>query len=340
MKNVCLAISVRRCVSALAFASLSVAAHATQTTVPALRITAPNGATSVLIGTIHVPIKGLAQPAASVMDGAKQYVIEGSATSGPQPPQENLLDAINPAAQAALIDSVKTAPAGASFQLPKLPMAPWASSLTAAQLSLFRERVRCNIDTPALSQKQIGAAVDPDQITQVFLAYNSAAAAASIAERPCSAPGLLSRDDLMASAAKARGIQPTLLESQVDVDAKRKAVPEQLYRDAVYRALSPAGQRDIDDVVDAIARGDYDRVLRIGSRGFQAHDAAAFQQFMVTDRNLAWRPVLRDVLNKGNAVVVIGAGHFGGPQGLIALLKADGYAVQAITLPGAAPASP
>jgi hypothetical protein len=50
--------------------------------VPALKVTAPNGASSVLIGSLHIPSDGLRQPAASVMDGAKRYVVEGM---GPDP---------------------------------------------------------------------------------------------------------------------------------------------------------------------------------------------------------------------------------------------------------------
>ena len=44
--------------------------------VPALKVTAPNGATSILIGSLHVAADGLKQPSGAVMQGAKHYVIE------------------------------------------------------------------------------------------------------------------------------------------------------------------------------------------------------------------------------------------------------------------------
>ncbi|KWN06423.1 hypothetical protein WT83_27465 [Burkholderia territorii] len=331
---------IRRSLMAVAIAGSSFGAHAVPpATVPALQVIAPNGAKSIVIESIHAPIQGLPQPSASIMDGATQYVVEGSVSDGSKPPQESLLDLINPAARAAVLRSFATTSGAAPSHLPDLPMAPWAQQLTREQLALFRERVCCNLQSPSLDPKQIGAIPDVGQFTQVLLAYNSAAAAASVAQRPCAPGGLLSRDDLLAQAAKARGLAPTVLESQAAVGAKRAAVPEQLYRDSVYRSLSAQGQHDITEVADAIARGDYDRVIQIGNRGFAPRDAAAFQEGMVTDRNLAWRPVLHGILDKGHAVVVMGAGHLGGPQGIIALLRADGYTVEPVTIP-AAPSTP
>lgn len=336
MMTVDLGFPIRGTLVAVAVAGFTFGAHAVPpATVPALQVIAPNGAKSIVIGSIHAPIKGLPQPSASIMDGATQYVVEGTVSDGSKPPQESLLDLINPAARAAVLQSFTASSGAAPSHLPDLPMAPWAQQLTRAQLTLFRERVRCNLQSPALDPKQIGTAPDVEQLTQVLLAYNSAAAAASVAQRPCARSGLLSRDDLLAQAAKAHGLEPTVLESQAAVGAKRAAVPEQLYRDSVYRSLSAQGQRDITEAANAIARGDYDRVIQIGNRGFDARDAAAFQQGMVTDRNLAWRPVLHGILDKGHAVVVMGAGHLGGPQGIIALLKADGYTVEPVTIPAA-----
>ena len=234
------------------------AAHADPVArVPVLRITAPNGSTSILVGTIHVPVDGLPQPASTLMSGARQYVIESSVTAGPQPAQQNLMDMVNPAARSVLAASVIPSPEKPVFHFPSLPMAPWATGLSAGQLSLFRERLRCNLgNTP----------VNVEQIAQLFLAYNSPEAAFSVAQRPCSKPGLLSRDELIARAAAARGLQPVVLESQVEVDEKRKAVPDKVYQDGVYRMLSSAGQRDTADAARAIARGDYDRVLEINAR--------------------------------------------------------------------------
>lgn len=56
---------------------LQACAVAQQTGVPALKVTALNGATSVLIGSLHVAADGLVQPSPSLLQGAKRYVIEG-----------------------------------------------------------------------------------------------------------------------------------------------------------------------------------------------------------------------------------------------------------------------
>ena len=53
--------------------------------VPALQVMAPNGAKSLLIGTLPAAAAGLRQPAATVLDGAKRYVVEGLPGKGVPP---------------------------------------------------------------------------------------------------------------------------------------------------------------------------------------------------------------------------------------------------------------
>ena len=54
---------------------------------------------------------------------------------------------------------------------------------------------------------------------------------------------------------------------------------------------------------------------------------------MIRGRNALWMPRLEQYLQGGDAVVLVGAGHLAGPDGLIALLRRDGYAVQPVLLP-------
>ncbi|QWF63018.1 TraB/GumN family protein (plasmid) [Ralstonia solanacearum] len=54
---------------------------------------------------------------------------------------------------------------------------------------------------------------------------------------------------------------------------------------------------------------------------------------MVHDRNLAWMPGLRQALDAGGAVIAVGAAHLPGPDGLVALLRADGYRIDETTVP-------
>lgn len=55
-------------------------------------------------------------------------------------------------------------------------------------------------------------------------------------------------------------------------------------------------------------------------------DFASFATRLLDDRNVAWLPVIQNALkNEATTVVMVGAAHMGGPKGLLALLRAEGY---------------
>jgi len=51
-------------------------------------------------------------------------------------------------------------------------------------------------------------------------------------------------------------------------------------------------------------------------------------QRMVVDRNVAWVSTLQQWMPHRSLLVAVGAGHLGGPQGMIALLREKGYTVE------------
>ncbi len=58
-------------------------------------------------------------------------------------------------------------------------------------------------------------------------------------------------------------------------------------------------------------------------------DLPSFYQRLVVDRNRNWIPKIERYLNgEETCFVVVGAGHMGGPEGVIALLKARGYRIE------------
>lgn len=56
-------------------------------------------------------------------------------------------------------------------------------------------------------------------------------------------------------------------------------------------------------------------------------ELAGFEDLLVYDRNRNWVPVMEKAMRQGSVLVACGAMHLGGDQGLLALLKARGYAV-------------
>ncbi|OAS90028.1 hypothetical protein A6I77_23285 [Achromobacter xylosoxidans] len=107
-----------------------------------------------------------------------------------------------------------------------------------------------------------------------------------------------------------------------------------MYETQLAEAFEPDVEARFRLVVDALNRGDYDTVLSAsqGTPRF-AEDAAVFKRLMLTERNAEWVTPLRRYLDEGDAVVVVGAAHLPGTDGVVALLRGHGYRVEPILLP-------
>ncbi|WP_186157267.1 TraB/GumN family protein [Burkholderia gladioli] len=278
--------------------------------VPALKVIAPTGATSILIASMHVPYTGLHQPLASVLRGKSRLVIESSTTDGPQPAPADPTEILTPEALSSLLTG------GA------LPRASWAASLTDDDVAVLRRNATCS-----------GSVFD-DKSLDILLAMKSPAMAAGIANLPCGRVGQLSRDEILTRAAKDARLPIDILETQVAVDRQRKAVPDRIYEAQLRGAFGPTAERAFAQVVTALNQGDYATVLRVVNAGYQnPGDAATFYRLMVDERNRAWMVPLHRYLDEGNAVVLVGAAHLPGAGGLISLLTKAGYRIEPIVLP-------
>lgn len=278
--------------------------------VPALTVTAPNGASSLLVGSMHVPFDGLRQPSPSILQGRRRLVVESVVTEGPQPSAQSLDDVLAPNA----LETLRTTG--------KLGRASWAASLGDGEIAELVRNGSC-LKPPADSR-----------FVEFALAMKSAEAAAALAYWRCGKPGQLSRDEIVGRAASTYGVPVQTLETQVAVDRQRKAVPYRIYEEQLRKAFTQESRRAYPKVVDALNSGDYAAVMRIISSGYRnPSDAAVFNRIMVEERNLAWMPVLKGYLDEGNAVVLVGAAHLPGKQGIIALLKSAGYKVEPTAIP-------
>ena len=59
----------------------------------------------------------------------------------------------------------------------------------------------------------------------------------------------------------------------------------------------------------------------------EGQDMARFEELLLTRRNQNWIPVMRRLMKETPTLFAVGAGHLGGPRGVIALLRAEGYRV-------------
>lgn len=296
-----------RIIIAAAIILVSGMATASDAGVPALQVTAPNGQSSIIIGTLHVPYKGLVQPAAGLLDGRKRLVVESSRTQGPQPKDPSPTEMLHPDVLASVL-------AGRG-----VVRAPWAANLSDDQVDQLLHTARCQI--PSMTRQNI----------ESVLGFKTAETAASLAYLRCDSGLGVSRDEILNQAAAARGIPTDVLETQMDVDHRRKAVPPGYYATVLAGAFAPDVEEKYRAVVEALNIGDYDAAFAASHADPRiVEDVEIFNQLMLLERNKAWLAPLQRYLDEGNAVVVVGAAHLPGDVGLLNLLQESGYRVKPI----------
>jgi uncharacterized protein YbaP (TraB family) len=290
--------------AALSFlTAISPLAHGADAGVPAFQVTAPNGEQSILIGSMHVPHPGLRQPSPRVLDNARVLVIEH--TTADEKPDFTLA----PEVLAALLDGRDV-------------RAPWAEFITKQHLAAIQARLACNPTT----------AINTDTL-EMLLKLRSARMMATLAYVPCSPAGAFSRDAILEKGAATLGLPIRTLESQAEVEQRRRSLGDQAFVASLKAAVATDIEALYAQMVDALNTGDFDLVATIAARGLDSElESRQYHQVMVRDRNQAWMPALRPALDAGRAVVVVGAAHLPGPDGLVTMLRQAGYSVQRTSL--------
>lgn len=88
------------------------------------------------------------------------------------------------------------------------------------------------------------------------------------------------------------------------------------------------GADDFASLVSMYKQQDIDAMQRTISDSGQA--AALYEDVLLFRRNRNWIPVMRDIMRRQPAFFAVGAGHLGGPSGVIALLRMEGFRVDPI----------
>ena len=80
-------------------------------------------------------------------------------------------------------------------------------------------------------------------------------------------------------------------------------------------------------LITAWRRGDAETLNRVVRESFQ--DFPSLAKRLIDVRNVNWLPKIDGYLRSGKTYfVVVGAGHIGGPNGLLVLLKARGCKIE------------
>jgi len=118
------------------------------------------------------------------------------------------------------------------------------------------------------------------------------------------------------------------LETQAEVAERRRALGNDVYVGALKAALDSDLDAAYRRLVDAFNEGDFDAIAAMSALSFGSKENGRLvQRLLVRDRNRAWMPGLRGAIDTGDAVIVVGAAHLPGPDGLVAMLRQAGYRV-------------
>jgi uncharacterized protein YbaP (TraB family) len=286
---------------------LLLSAHPAQAAdgVPAYQIVAPNGRTSLLVGSMHIAHRAVRQPSQNVLDGARVLIVEHTSTNSTPNPE------LAPEVLVALMRGEER------------PRAAWASSLTQSQIARLRTNLNCVAPQPVSTDK-----------FAFLLLTKSALLMSQLAYMPCAPTGMLSRDAIFDEAAQLRGIPTVALETQDAIAARRARMPEQMHVDTLKRGLTSDIDKLYLDLADALNQGKFDAIAAMADGAIDNRSyAALFHQVMVKERNAAWLSSLIAELDRGDAVVIVGAAHLPGKDGLVALLTTNGYRVRPTLLP-------
>jgi uncharacterized protein YbaP (TraB family) len=89
----------------------------------------------------------------------------------------------------------------------------------------------------------------------------------------------------------------------------------------------PSSRGTADRLKKAWRKGDADEVWRITTSAFA--DVPSIGDRLITRRNHNWIPKIENDLRSGDKYfVVVGAGHMGGPDGVLNLLRERGYNIE------------
>jgi uncharacterized protein YbaP (TraB family) len=159
---------------------------------------------------------------------------------------------------------------------------------------------------------------------------------AMIIALPCPKPDGGSYEEEVERAAKQRGLAITALETAEEEFAAMAALPDRLFIDEIREV---AGDLDAEDellaqMIVLYDAGDldalYDLMIKHGMS--KPADRKLFLDKVLLERNRRMVDRLAEVLREGDALVVIGALHFPGKDGIVDLLKRRGFKVTALAV--------
>lgn len=86
--------------------------------------------------------------------------------------------------------------------------------------------------------------------------------------------------------------------------------------------------REFQEMAESYKKRDLEILLK--SIDAEKGMMADFENEMLHKRNLAWIPEIKKLVSEKTTFIAVGAGHLGGPKGVLQLLKNEGYTLKVI----------
>ncbi|WP_354858874.1 TraB/GumN family protein [Acetobacter fabarum] len=279
--------------------------------VDAIQIENSNTKPSIIVPAVHGPIFGIQAPSAAVFAGKTVLVSEGTADRNADTQPDKLE---HPISEIALDSTI---------------FASWVHGIDIEKL-----KARLQPHLACYTGQEMLRTGNTEMFTRVLLNMRTARLAEFILEMPCPQPATLSRDAVVHAEAQKSGVLIKWLEHLDEWKAVQKEIPDDYYRDAIVEMLKrPDENLSSPPFVSFVQNGQYDELDAWIRERKVTPSQKKMYDYQITKRTRLMYRDMAPYLRSGGAVILIGAAHIGGPDGLAALLRRDGYHLRPITLP-------
>jgi hypothetical protein len=253
------------------------------------RAESPAGRVSYLYPSFHLRDERIIRPPVAVLDGVKRLVIEADIVEAERHPEKLV-----------------------SFILSPHPL-DLGALFSPEAIAVIRERAACN-GIPASGVERLRP-----MFIGIFVAL------------PCPKPGAVQYERLLQQEALARGFEIVALETGAEEFAALFSLPEPAFIAEIkrYAEHPDAAQQQLDRMVELYNRADYDGLYQfiLSNMGDKPEYRQLFLEKVLLERNRTMVARMLGALGQGDALVVIGAAHFPGKDGIVDLLQRRGYKI-------------
>ena len=259
------------------------------------RAESPAGRVTYFYPSFHLRDERVPRPPESVLDRRSELVLEADITQLKAHPEELTRYILSP----------KPVDLAAIF--------------TPAELDAIRARAACH-----------GVAPLVDRLRLFYIG--------EFVALPCPKPDSGTYEEVMAAAAKKRGIKIGALERLDEQFAVMASLPDRFAIESIkeYAGHPERAQRMVERMIALYNAGKYDDLYRLAMEEGPKNpaDSKLFMDKLIVERNRHMVERMGGMLERGNALIVIGALHFPGKDGIVDLLRRQHYEVSEIDASG------